>query len=161
MTGLMKDLQQMNNSRDQEQALKSISLVICRVLECDYARVWYVNSRSKVAWVSVESKKTGPRVVYKNLVSADKDGLTRSDYVSEAYKSQRSVNIPDAYADPEFDRRLDQATGYRTKAVLCAPIRTEGKVRAVVEAVNKISTSASAFDGFDEFLLHVINWEEP
>ena len=32
------------------------------------------------------------------------------------------------------------------------------KVRAVIEAVNKISTASSVFEEFDEFLLHVIGY---
>jgi len=149
MTQLMKDLQAMNKFRDQDVALSSINLVICRVLECDFARCWYINHAKNTAWVSAETK-TGTKIVYKDL----NDG----SYVSQAFKAQASVNIPDAYGDPAFNRDMDKVTGYRTKAVLCAPIRTQGKVRAVIEAVNKISTSSSCFDPFDEFLLHVIGY---
>ncbi|CAD7957261.1 unnamed protein product [Amoebophrya sp. A25] len=149
MTQLMKDLQAMNKFRDQDVALSSINLVICRVLECDFARCWYINHAKGQAWVTAETK-TGTKIVTKDL----NDG----SYVSQAFKLQASVNIPDAYADSKFNREMDRLTGYRTKAVLCAPIRTQGKVRAVIEAINKISTSSSCFDPFDEFLLHVIGY---
>ncbi|CAD7926313.1 unnamed protein product [Amoebophrya sp. A120] len=149
MTQLMKDLQSMNKFRDQDVALSSINLVICRVLECDFARCWYINHAKNTAWVNAETK-TGTKLVIKDL----NDG----SYVSRAFKSQASVNIADAYADVTFNREMDKVTGYRTKAVLCAPIRTQGKVRAVIEACNKINTQSSCFDPFDEFLLHVIGY---
>jgi adenylate cyclase len=34
-----------------------------------------------------------------------------------------TINIPDAYADPRFNPEVDQRTGYRTRTILCAPIR--------------------------------------
>src|SRR5262249_39615652 len=33
------------------------------------------------------------------------------------------INITDAYADPRFNRDVDAATGYRTRTVLCVPMR--------------------------------------
>lgn len=153
MTQLMKDLQQMNKFRDMEVALKSISLVICRVLECDFARCWYVNHSKNIASVVVNTKKGGgseTRTIVKDL----NDG----SYVSQAFHREESLNITDAYADPSFSRELDFLTGYRTKAVLAAPIRTQGKVRAVIEAINKVSPSKSIFDAFDEFLLYVVGF---
>ena len=120
MTQLMKDLQEMNKFRDTESALRSISLVICRILECDHARCWYVNEKTKTMWATYSTKKNETKFITKKM----DDG----SFVSRAYKTQQSVNVADAYADVAFNRELDQMTGYRTKAVLCAPIRTQGKV---------------------------------
>ncbi|HLC29905.1 MAG TPA: GAF domain-containing protein [Dehalococcoidia bacterium] len=48
------------------------------------------------------------------------------------------VNIPDAYADPRFNPEVDRCTGYRTKSILCAPIRDpQDQVIGVLEALNK------------------------
>ncbi len=58
--------------------------------------------------------------------------------MSKAFRQEKSVNVADAYADGSFDRELDFLTGYRTKAVLCAPIRTQGRVKAVMEVINKV-----------------------
>ena len=61
--------------------------------------------------------------------------------------------------DPSSASRISPTPpSYRTKGVLCAPIRNRGRVRAVIEAINKVSTSTSAFSEFDEFLLHVIGY---
>lgn len=150
MTQLMKDLQEMNKFRDVEIALRSITTVICRTLECDHARCWYVNNKSNTAWVIVTTKKNESRMITKDL--------SDDSFVSKAFRTEQTVNIGDAYASPTFNRELDEHSGYRTKAVLCVPIRTQGKVRAVIESINKISTASSVFEDFDEFLLHVIGY---
>uniref|UniRef100_A0A8C3LJ04 Phosphodiesterase n=1 Tax=Chrysolophus pictus TaxID=9089 RepID=A0A8C3LJ04_CHRPC len=58
------------------------------------------------------------------------------------------LNIPDAYADPRFNREPDLYTGYTTRNILCMPIVSRGSVIGVVQMVNKIS--GSAFSKTDE-----------
>jgi HD-GYP domain-containing protein (c-di-GMP phosphodiesterase class II) len=49
-----------------------------------------------------------------------------------------SLNIPDAYADPRFDRSTDEKTGYRTRCILCVPIKNHsGEILGVLETINK------------------------
>lgn len=50
----------------------------------------------------------------------------------------RSINIPDAYADPRFHRAVDAATGYHTRSILCVPMRNaRGEVVGVLQALNR------------------------
>ncbi|XP_031757890.1 cAMP and cAMP-inhibited cGMP 3',5'-cyclic phosphodiesterase 10A isoform X3 [Xenopus tropicalis] len=58
------------------------------------------------------------------------------------------LNIPDAYADPRFNREVDVYTGYTTRNILCMPIVIRGSVIGVVQMVNKLS--GSAFSKTDE-----------
>ncbi|XP_022540924.1 cAMP and cAMP-inhibited cGMP 3',5'-cyclic phosphodiesterase 10A isoform X3 [Astyanax mexicanus] len=58
------------------------------------------------------------------------------------------LNIPDAYADPRFNREVDHYTGYTTRNILCMPIVSRGTVIGVVQMVNKLS--GSAFTKTDE-----------
>ncbi|XP_053566897.1 cAMP and cAMP-inhibited cGMP 3',5'-cyclic phosphodiesterase 10A [Bombina bombina] len=58
------------------------------------------------------------------------------------------LNIPDAYADPRFNRDVDVYTGYTTRNILCMPIVSRGSVIGVVQMVNKLS--GSAFSKTDE-----------
>lgn len=67
MTHLMKDLQAMNKFKDMEVALKSIQAVICRVLECDCARVWTINAGAKTAWTMMATKKSEAKTITKSL----------------------------------------------------------------------------------------------
>ena len=46
--------------------------------------------------------------------------------------------IPDAYKDKRFDPTIDQQTGFTTRAILCAPVKTvRGDVIGVVQVLNK------------------------
>ncbi|XP_077977683.1 cAMP and cAMP-inhibited cGMP 3',5'-cyclic phosphodiesterase 10A-like [Glandiceps talaboti] len=63
-------------------------------------------------------------------------------------RTSEVLNIPDAYADPRFNREVDKRTGYTTRSLLCMPIVSRGSVLGVVQMVNKID--APAFTYADE-----------
>ena len=63
--------------------------------------------------------------------------------------------IPDAYADPRFNRWVDTETGYRTRNLLCVPIRNNrGEVIGVTQALNK---RAGEFDTEDMQALEALS----
>ncbi|HEX7480490.1 MAG TPA: GAF domain-containing sensor histidine kinase [Polyangiales bacterium] len=65
-----------------------------------------------------------------------------------------AVNLIDAYGDARFDKTWDEKSGYRTRSLLCVPIRNkEGRVVAVIQCLNK---QQRAFDVEDELLLQCI-----
>lgn len=48
------------------------------------------------------------------------------------------VNIADAYSDTRFQPAVDLRSGYRTKSILCVPMRnTQGAIVGVVQVLNK------------------------
>ncbi|KAG8177159.1 hypothetical protein JTE90_009851 [Oedothorax gibbosus] len=58
------------------------------------------------------------------------------------------LNINDAYKHPLFYRKIDDATGFKTRNILCFPIKDDNGVIGVAELCNKIS--GSHFTHFDE-----------
>lgn len=67
-------------------------------------------------------------------------------------KTGEIVNIPDAYADPRFNPEVDKRTGFRTRNILCVPIRNKnGKIIATLQLLNKIQGTFT--DDDVEFLL--------
>uniref|UniRef100_F7BQ75 Phosphodiesterase n=1 Tax=Ciona intestinalis TaxID=7719 RepID=F7BQ75_CIOIN len=52
-------------------------------------------------------------------------------------RTKQTLNIPDAYSDPRFNRAVDKATGYTTKSILCIPIMSNDEVYGVVEMINR------------------------
>jgi len=55
--------------------------------------------------------------------------------------------IPDAYADKHFNRSVDEQTGFVTKNILCAPIRTvTGEIMGVPQCLNKLEGEFSTDD---------------
>ncbi|GMI02773.1 hypothetical protein TrVE_jg10607 [Triparma verrucosa] len=78
-----------------------------------------------------------------------------SGIAGEVLKSGQILNVPDVYSHPKFNRSLDSQTGFKTKSILCAPIRSRSganDVVAVVQMLNKIG-DAGAFTDFDEELI--------
>lgn len=69
-------------------------------------------------------------------------------------KTGQIINLPDAYADPRFNRAVDASTGYRTASLLCVPMyNTNREVVGVIQALNK---RGGPFLGEDEELLLVL-----
>jgi len=56
--------------------------------------------------------------------------------------------INDAYADARFNKAVDRQTGFKTRNVLCAPLKVrKGDVVGVVQLINKTSGGVMAPDG--------------
>ena len=55
-----------------------------------------------------------------------------------AAQHNESVNIREAYEDSRFDESVDRETGFRTRTILCAPIRNlMGQPIGVIQVINK------------------------
>ncbi|GCB69868.1 hypothetical protein scyTo_0008464 [Scyliorhinus torazame] len=65
----------------------------------------------------------------------------------------QTVNIPDAYQDRRFRDEIDKLTGYKTKSLLCMPIRnSDGEIIGVAQAINK-NIGGAPFTEDDEKVL--------
>ena len=63
--------------------------------------------------------------------------LNNRGVAGHVFQSGEGLLIADAYADPHFDRSIDEQTGYRTRTIACAPLRTvQGEVIGVVQVLN-------------------------
>jgi CheY-like chemotaxis protein len=48
------------------------------------------------------------------------------------------LNVADPYADPRFNPDVDRQTGYRTRSILCGPLRArDGRIVGVLQVLNK------------------------
>ncbi|HWU40920.1 MAG TPA: ATP-binding protein [Candidatus Acidoferrum sp.] len=65
------------------------------------------------------------------------------------------LNIPEAYDDPRFNQEVDRQTGYRTKTILCMPVRNkEGRIVGVLQVLNK---RVGPFSPADEEMLDALS----
>lgn len=56
------------------------------------------------------------------------------------FRTGEIINIKDAYSDDRFNKEVDAKTGYRTKTILCMPIRNiEQEIIGVFQILNKMS----------------------
>jgi len=71
------------------------------------------------------------------------------------FASGKGEIIPDAYADPRFNREMDQRSGYRTRNILCVPIRNrKHEVIGITQALNK---HGGDFNAEDERLVEALS----
>jgi signal transduction histidine kinase len=67
----------------------------------------------------------------------------------------RSVNVKDAYRDARFLPHVDQDTGFRTRSVLCQPIRDrQNRTLGVIQALNRQHLDYFSLE--DEHMLGVV-----
>ena len=85
---------------------------------------------------------SGNPIAFPNLPLIDDTGSPNDSLVA-AYAAihHQTVNIADAYTEPNFDfsgtRRFDARTGYRSKSFLAVPMRNhEGEVIGVLQLIN-------------------------
>lgn len=72
-----------------------------------------------------------------------------SGIVGHVAKSGTPTNIPDCYQDGRFNAEVDNMTGYRTRSMLCHPIKdSNGEVIGVAQVINK--TNGDSFNRGDE-----------
>jgi phosphoserine phosphatase len=64
-----------------------------------------------------------------------------------AAQERKVINIPDAYADPRFNRDIDRQTGYVTRCLLTVPLLgMDEKLTGVVQVINKVGGVFTAYD---------------
>jgi sigma-B regulation protein RsbU (phosphoserine phosphatase) len=66
-----------------------------------------------------------------------------------------TLNIPDAYFDTRFNPEIDRKSGYRTRSILCMPMKNrDGKIVGVFQLLNK---QRGTFNGEDESILDALS----
>lgn len=64
--------------------------------------------------------------------------LNTSGIAGHVFQTGESLLVEDAYADPRFNSTVDQRTGYKTRNIVCVPVRTPlGQIIGVMQNINK------------------------
>jgi signal transduction histidine kinase len=152
-------IEKTSTGQNKFQALQKIARAIGSTLDTDrLLRLIVAKStelmaaeRSSLFIVSDDGKELWTRVLEADEVQEIRlpVGTGIAGWVAQ---NGEAVNIPDAYEDERFSRNVDLQTGYRTRSVLCVPMRNhEGVVRGVLQVLNK--RGGEAFTEDDEELL--------
>ncbi len=129
----------MTAERQVGRLLALVNDAAARVAEADRCSIFVVDRERKELWTPVAHGTGEIRVP----LGAGIAGAVAA--------TGQVISIPDAYADPRFNREVDAATGYRTRELLCVPMtNTHGEVVGVIQALNR---REGAFGAEDEELL--------
>src|SRR5437763_217714 len=131
--------------RDLDRLLKLIVHAAARVVEADRCSLFLVDRERGELWTKV-AQGIGTKEI---RIPIDR-GIAGAVATTNA-----AINIPDAYKDPRFNQNVDKQTGYKTRNILCVPMRSvEGDVVGVLQALNKLD--GKAFTDEDEELLFAL-----
>jgi adenylate cyclase len=73
--------------------------------------------------------------------------LNNSGIAGHVFQTGESLLVDDAYADPRFNSTVDLRTGYKTRNIVCVPVRTPlGQIIGVMQNINKHDGSFTADD---------------
>ncbi|HUG54531.1 MAG TPA: ATP-binding cassette domain-containing protein [Vicinamibacteria bacterium] len=120
-----------------EQVLEAFTLKIGDLLHAERATLFLVDRARGELWSKVVEGTKEIRIPLASGVSG------------RVAATGEPMNVADAYQEPLFNRAVDEATGYRTRTMLCMPMTdAEGRVFAVMQLLNK--EDGAQFDGRDE-----------
>ncbi len=124
-----------------EQALEAFTRKIGDLLHADRASIFLLDEERGELW------SKGARDAVGELFEIR---IPRGSGVAgSVLSSGESVRVADAYADPRFNVTADQQTGYRTRSILCIPLRNrEERCFGVAQILNRLD--GRPFDEADE-----------
>jgi adenylate cyclase len=127
-----------------DEMLPHLIEVIAEVLHADRATLFLHHERSQE--------------LFSRVVQGDDVNEIRirddSGVAGAVFTTGQTLIIPDAYADPRFSPETDRQTGYRTRNILCVPIRNRaGAVIGITQVLNKTN---GGFSDADATLLDAI-----
>ena len=126
---------------ETEPLLELIAREATRLLDCDRASIFI--------W-----DKEHHEVVGRPALGVEGNSLRIPDntgVVGEVIHSGKTLRVDDAYHDARFSKKVDSASGYKTRNLLCAPLYgSDKKLLGAFEVINK---NTGTFSDEDEVTL--------
>jgi putative ABC transport system ATP-binding protein len=124
-----------------DQILEAVTSKVQQMVHADIASVFVVDPAHGRLYSRIARGTDGQRIQIEFPIGAGIAGRVA--------RTGEGMNIPDAYACPDFNPKIDRETGYRTRSILCMPVFDRKKnVIAVAQILNKLD--AAAFSESDE-----------
>ena len=113
-----------------QEVLSSALEVVQRVLSAEASSIFLTDPATGDLRVYLADPEH--QGALKSLVQPKGKGLS-----GLAASEGKGILVEDAYQDPRFDPTADKRTGFRTRSVLCVPLRILGENLGVVQVLNK------------------------
>ncbi len=129
--GLVEASHSLHSTLDQDELLKIILATAQAAIDCERGTVYLLSTDGKEIW---------SRVVAGTEQLMIRLPLGRG-IAGAVAQTGETIRIDDAYADPRFDPSTDKRSGFRTRSILCAPIKNRtGMVVGVFQLLNHRDT---------------------
>ena len=129
MTALADSASAITSSINLSEVLQQILEQSSQALQVEAVSLALINPQTKELEYQASTSKKMQNVTGTHL----KLGQGIAGWVAQ---EGQGVIIQNAADDPRFYKKIDQETGFDTRAVACAPIRLQGEVIGVLEAIN-------------------------
>jgi phosphoserine phosphatase RsbU/P len=117
-----------NSSIDADVLFASILTVARNELHVERGTLYFVDEQKKEIWTKIAGE-----------LSSEIRLPVGKGLAGTVAATGEPVILYDAYDDPRFDRSSDQRTGYRTRSMLCVPIKNrQQRVVGVLQLLNKL-----------------------
>jgi phosphoserine phosphatase len=160
---MLEVARRLSATSDLEDILRVIIDAMRDSLDAERATVFEFLAASSELVTSVAHGVGGPAGNHPGAsVGAPAGGATPSEIripitaglAGECARLRRIINVPDAYADPRFNKEVDRRTGFHTRSILTIPlIDEEGLLVGVTQVLNK---RGRPFDRQDEALAEIL-----
>ncbi len=137
-----------NSITDYKTLLRAVLSVAQRVVKADAASLFLLEEDSGDLRLSIATRSDG---------GFDEPGITvpkGKGIAGWVMDRNEPLLIPDAYKDDRFYSEADKKTGFTTRSILCAPLRSEGKTIGVLQVLNpldKLAFEAVDLEGFTAY----------
>ena len=143
--GLVEVSGLINSITDYRELLRAILDVARRVIRAEAASLFLVDPETGGLELSIATRGETGYVEPKVSVPRGK-GIA-----GWVFEHDEPLLIPDAYQDERFFKEADRITGFVTRSILCAPLKSESRLLGVLQVLNpreKPSFEAEDFEGF-------------
>ena len=134
---LMEASKIINSTLNLDELLELILNSATQSIQADRGTLYLVDDIKKELWSKVHQ---GTDMVEIRLPV----GKGLAGYVAE---TGETILIPDTYADPRFNPDIDKRTGYRTRNMLCMPMKN--KDRKIIGVFQLLNKNEGSFDNDD------------
>ena len=143
---LLEVIKGMSAETDFDRLLQLIMEETTRAMEADRSTLFLVDRERGELWSRVAQGLQGKKEIRFKL---------QLGIAGHVATTGEMLNIPEAYDDPRFNQAVDRQTGYRTKTVLCMPVRA--KAGAIVGVLQVLNKRAGVFTTADEEMLDALS----
>ena len=125
---LVEATKMINSSIETDELIAAILSVAGKELNVERGTVYFVDHARNMLWAKVAS----------GLDASEIRMPIGQGLAGSVAATGEVILLQEAYADPRFDRSMDERSGFHTRSVLCVPIRNQaGKVVGVLQLLNK------------------------
>lgn len=141
LLSLLKIGQRLTAERDLDQLLAMIIEETTTVMEAERSSLFLIEEDKNEMWAKIAQ---GVDVIEIRFPLG-------TGIAGTVGQTGETINLPDAYSDERFNREFDKKTGFRTRSILCVPMKNmHGEILGAVQVLNKKS---GPFCDDDETLL--------